>query len=125
MSALTSYDPLRGQRKPRSIRRKITANVRANHLLNHCDVGIKSQKSDPPKPSKKENDVSLVQLLKEIPQRIPFQGKPTKTTFSVALPVSLVQNIQTDELRAYIIGSIARTLTIYGIHEVILYNDIG
>lgn len=86
---------------------------------------VKSPASDPPKRENRDEDIDIVQLLKEIPQRIPFQGKPTKTTFSVALPVSLIQNIQTDELRAYVIGGIARTLTIYGIHEVVLYNDMG
>lgn len=116
MDGDVSFNIVRSLKRPKEAKK---------HKEKNNSKRIKSQKSDPPKPSKKENDVSLVQLLKEIPQRIPFQGKPTKTTFSVALPVSLVQNIQTDELRAYIIGSIARTLTIYGIHEVILYNDIG
>lgn len=85
----------------------------------------KLKESDPPKVSKHPEQVNLIQLLKDIPQRIPFLGKPTRRTFSVALPVSLVQNILTDELRAYVIGSIARAVTIYGVHEVVLYNDLG
>eukprot|EP00371_Babesia_bovis_P001842 XP_001610489.1 hypothetical protein [Babesia bovis T2Bo] len=75
-------------------------------------------------PKSTDGEMSMVRLLREIPQRIPFQGKPSKKTFSVALPVSILQNIQTDELRAYIIGNIARSLTIYGIHEVVIYNDL-
>ncbi|GFE53767.1 RNA methyltransferase, putative [Babesia ovis] len=76
-------------------------------------------------PRRQDDDMSILRLLKEIPQRIPFQGKPTGKTFSVALPVSILLNIQTDELRAYVIGTIARTLTIYGIHEIVLYNDLS
>ncbi|GBE59656.1 RNA methyltransferase, putative [Babesia ovata] len=80
---------------------------------------------EPVEAPKRSNDVSMIQLFREIPQRVPFRGKPTKRTVSVALPVSLVYNILTDELRAYVIGHIARALTIYGVHEVVLYNDIG
>ncbi|GIX66063.1 RNA methyltransferase, putative [Babesia caballi] len=94
-------------------------------LQAHACSENKAEASEPTAAPKRDTDVSMVQLLKEIPQRVPFRGKPTKKTFSVALPVSLVPNILTDELRAYIIGSIARALTIYGIHEVILYNDMG
>ncbi|AFZ80223.1 hypothetical protein BEWA_030760 [Theileria equi strain WA] len=75
---------------------------------------------------KKEDDgLSSIQLFKEIPQKIPFMGRPREHTISVALPASLVQNVQSEELRAYVIGNIARTLTIYGINEVVLYNDMG
>ncbi|UKK00262.2 hypothetical protein MACK_000332 [Theileria orientalis] len=70
------------------------------------------------------HNINFVHLFKEIPQRIPFIGKPRRSTLSVSLPVSLIENVQSDELRAYVIGNIARTLTIYGVNEVVLYNDL-
>ncbi|KAK2197347.1 bifunctional tRNA (guanine-N1-)-methyltransferase [Babesia duncani] len=76
-------------------------------------------------PRANHRQLDLIRLFREIPQKIPFVGSPSKRTVSVALPASLVYNVQTDELRAYIIGNIARIVTIYGIHEVIIYNDLG
>jgi len=44
-------------------------------------------------------------------------------TLSVALPSSIVANTQSWELRSYLVGMIARYLVIYGVDEIILYED--
>ncbi|CAD7976311.1 unnamed protein product [Amoebophrya sp. A25] len=44
-------------------------------------------------------------------------------TLSVALPASIVANAQSHELRSYLVAQIARALTIYGVDEVVLYED--
>lgn len=44
-------------------------------------------------------------------------------TTSVALPASIVENCQSFELKAMLVGQIARALTIYAVDEVVLYED--
>ena len=44
-------------------------------------------------------------------------------TVSVALPGSIVANAQSRELRTYLMGQIARSLAIFNIDEVIVYDD--
>ena len=48
-------------------------------------------------------------------------GRPW--TLSIALPASIVNNAQTDELRSYLVSQIARTLTIYSVDEIVIYED--
>ena len=40
-----------------------------------------------------------------------------KRTLSVALPASIVENAQGGELKALLVGQVARALTIYGVDE--------
>lgn len=44
-------------------------------------------------------------------------------TFSVALPGSIIQNAQTQELRTYLAGQIGRCLAIFNIDEVIIFDE--
>merc|ERR1711939_697092 len=48
-------------------------------------------------------------------------GRPW--TLSVALPASIVANAQSHELRSYLVAQIARTLTIYAVDEIVIYED--
>ncbi|CEM20350.1 unnamed protein product [Vitrella brassicaformis CCMP3155] len=54
---------------------------------------------------------------------VPFVAPPRLRTVSVALPVSIVANAQSFELRAYLVGQIARALTVFGVDEVVIYED--
>ncbi|KAL8270054.1 hypothetical protein Esti_006004 [Eimeria stiedai] len=54
---------------------------------------------------------------------IPFQGAPRQSTLSVALPASIVANAQSLEMKAALVGQVARTLTIMGVDEVVIYED--
>ncbi|CAE8632251.1 unnamed protein product, partial [Polarella glacialis] len=45
------------------------------------------------------------------------------TTISVMLPASIIDNCQSFELKAVLVGQIARALTIYGVNEVVLFED--
>ncbi|CAJ1441056.1 unnamed protein product, partial [Effrenium voratum] len=44
-------------------------------------------------------------------------------TLSVALPASIMDNAQGGELKAVLVGHIARALTIYGVDEVVIFED--
>eukprot|EP00435_Cladocopium_sp_Y103_P071257 s177_g37.t1 len=44
-------------------------------------------------------------------------------TVSVALPASIVENAQGGELKALLVGQMARALTIYGVDEVVIFED--
>ncbi|OII75020.1 uncharacterized protein cubi_03130 [Cryptosporidium ubiquitum] len=59
----------------------------------------------------------------DILSRIPFAGSPSKSTLSVAIPASIAGNAQSFELRAYLVGQIARILSVFGVDEIIIYED--
>lgn len=44
-------------------------------------------------------------------------------TVTVALPGSIVSNAQTRELKTYLVGEIARALTVFSVDEIVVYND--
>lgn len=49
------------------------------------------------------------------------QGRTAR--ISVALPSSILANAQSEELRIYLAGQIARTVAIYGIDEIVIFNE--
>jgi len=68
-------------------------------------------KDGPPSAAKPSN----VRMLKA--------GKPRLYTVSVALPASIIENAQSGELKAVLVGQVARALTIFSVDEVVLYED--
>ena len=50
-------------------------------------------------------------------------SKPRLHTVSVALPGSIVANQSSKELRTYLSGQIARSLGIFQVDEVVVYDD--
>ena len=50
----------------------------------------------------------------------PSEGR--RWTVSLALPGSIVDNSQTDELKTYLAGQVARALTIFNIDEVVIFK---
>ena len=50
-------------------------------------------------------------------------GKGRPYTVSLALPGSILDNAQTPELRTYLAGQIARSLAIFCIDEVVIFDD--
>lgn len=50
-------------------------------------------------------------------------GKGRSYTLSVALPASVLDNAQSGELKALLVGQVARALTIFAADEVVLYED--
>jgi len=46
-----------------------------------------------------------------------------KHTVSVALPASIVENAKSGEVKAMLVGQVARALTIFSVDEVVLYED--
>lgn len=49
------------------------------------------------------------------------EGRPY--TVSVALPGSILENAQSPELRTYLAGQIARSLVIFNVDEVVIFNE--
>lgn len=47
------------------------------------------------------------------------------STLSIAVPGSILENCQTDELRAYMASQIARSACIYNVDEIIIFDDLG
>lgn len=50
-------------------------------------------------------------------------NKPRSYTISIAVPGSIISNCQTSELKTYVAGQIARSIAIYNIDEIIIYNE--
>lgn len=50
-------------------------------------------------------------------------GCPRPYTVTVALPVSIITQVQTRELKTFLIGQIARCLAIHKVDEVVIYAD--
>lgn len=47
------------------------------------------------------------------------------STLSIAVPGSILDNAQSEELRTYLAGQIARAACVYKVDEVIVYDDVG
>ncbi|KAJ9083061.1 hypothetical protein DSO57_1038443 [Entomophthora muscae] len=50
-------------------------------------------------------------------------GLPRKYTVSIAVPGSIVANAQSQELRTYLVGQLARAFVIFNIDEVVVFDD--
>ena len=46
-----------------------------------------------------------------------------KWTISVAVPSSIVDNAQSQELKSYLVGQIARCLIIFNVDEIVVYDE--
>lgn len=53
------------------------------------------------------------------------KARPNPSTLSIAVPGSILENAQSNELRAYVAGQIARAACIFRVNEVIVFDDVG
>ncbi len=44
-------------------------------------------------------------------------------TVSVALPGSILDNTQNAEMRAYLVGQVARAMVIFNVHEIVVFDE--
>ena len=51
------------------------------------------------------------------------QKEGSESTVSMTLPISMVGNAQTEELEAIIVGQVARAAVIYGVDEIVIFDD--
>eukprot|EP00871_Galdieria_phlegrea_P004510 jgi/Galph1/505/GphlegSOOS_G5189.1 len=61
-----------------------------------------------------------------IPENLPHlkvHVNSPSCTLSVAVPDSILDNVLSEELRTYLIGQLARTLTIFKVDEVVIYSE--
>ncbi|XP_031620847.1 putative methyltransferase C9orf114 [Contarinia nasturtii] len=50
---------------------------------------------------------------------------PAVSTLSIAVPGSILENAQSEELRTYLAGQIARAACIFKVDEIIVFDDLG
>ncbi|EME28240.1 uncharacterized protein Gasu_42420 [Galdieria sulphuraria] len=72
-----------------------------------------------PFPSKKKR----AKVQPKLTKGIHLGPQLTLGTLSVAIPCSILENIQKAQLQTYVIGQLARTLTIFKVDEIILYSQ--
>lgn len=70
---------------------------------------------------KKRTEQERQKSEKEIQEKI----TPTVSTISIAVPGSILENAQSEELRTYLAGQIARAACIFKVDEVIVFDDLG
>lgn len=68
----------------------------------------------------KEKDVKQNEKIKSDTEEI-----KEISTLSIALPGSILENAQTEELRTYLAGQIARSACLYQVDEIIVFDDYG
>ncbi|XP_043662948.1 putative methyltransferase C9orf114 [Drosophila teissieri] len=69
----------------------------------------------------KEAESQAEQVANEVQAK--EQANPS--TLSIAVPGSILENAQSNELRAYVAGQIARAACIFRVNEVIVFDDVG
>ncbi|KAH8301692.1 hypothetical protein KR059_008706, partial [Drosophila kikkawai] len=81
---------------------------------------------------KQEKLLKELQQAKEAEERIAedaskpqSKANPNPSTLSIAVPGSILENAQSNELRAYVAGQIARAACIFRVNEVIVFDDVG
>lgn len=70
---------------------------------------------------KKRDELEREKAEEEIQEK----STPAVSTISVAVPGSILENAQSEELRTYLAGQIARAACIFKVDEVIVFDDLG
>ncbi|XP_004521127.1 putative methyltransferase C9orf114 [Ceratitis capitata] len=68
-----------------------------------------------------QTELEAVQAAEKIPEKPKLQP----STISIAVPGSILENAQSAELRSYLAGQVARAASIFRVHEVIVFDDVG
>ena len=55
--------------------------------------------------------------------KTPVSGSKQLRTVSIALPSSIIAHAITYELKTMLVGSIARAVAVYGVAEVVIFDD--
>lgn len=84
-------------------------------IFREQNLAIKQEKE------KKREDEERVKIETEIQESLP----PAVSTVSIAVPGSILDNAQSEELRTYLAGQIARAACIFKVDEVIVFDDIN
>lgn len=70
---------------------------------------------------KKREEIERQKVEEEAEEK----AKPVVSTLSIAVPGSILENAQSEELRTYLAGQIARAACIFKVDEIIVFDDIG
>lgn len=70
---------------------------------------------------KKRDELERQKAEKEIQEK----SVPSVSTLSIAVPGSILENAQSEELRTYLAGQIARAACIFKVDEIIVFDDLG
>ena len=66
---------------------------------------------------------SMLHRFGKVMETLPGIDGPRSSTWSIAVPGSVVANCQTKELRTQLVGQIARAATIYHVDEIVVFDD--
>lgn len=70
---------------------------------------------------KKREEAERQKAEQELQEKTP----PAVSTISIAVPGSILDNAQSQELRTYLAGQIARAACVFKVDEVIVFDDVG
>jgi hypothetical protein len=79
----------------------------------------KSSKNDHNNNQRIDHDYRFGRVM----DQAPCPNKPRLYTVSIAVPGSVITNAQTQELRTYLVGQIARAAAVYHVDEIIVFDD--
>lgn len=81
-----------------------------------------------PKKKRKEKGKKIDRILKateKASEEVKGESFVVPSTLSIAVPGSILDNAQSQELRTYVAGQIARAACIYCVDEIIVFDDSG
>lgn len=90
----------------------------------HKDSKLLKKKYKEQNLEKKLEKQKQKEALSQVPQKQTILAKPVSTV-SIAVPGSILDNAQSQELRTYLAGQIARAACIFKVDEVIVFDDYG
>lgn len=70
---------------------------------------------------KKREEQEQLRIEEEIQEKT----KEAVSTISIAIPGSILENAQSEELRTYLAGQLARAACIFKVDEIIVFDDLG
>lgn len=73
--------------------------------------------------TKLNNEDEAVDTEQEVTKISKLNASFPNKTVSIAVPASIILNAQTPDLKAYLIGQIARTAAIFNCYEIIVYDE--
>eukprot|EP00966_Prymnesium_polylepis_P199065 4612984-Prymnesium_polylepis.1 len=82
----------------------------------------KKQRSSDPVPPSTQKPTPAAPVAAAPAAATPAAAAGRKWTVSIALPGSIVDNAQTQELRSYLVGQVARSCAIFNVDEIVVFH---
>ena len=95
--------------------------LKLKHKTNGADNQSDLDQTEPPNVDNEVTEQTADQSMDQTIEEESSSGR--KWTASIAVPSSIVDNAQSPELKAYLIGQIARALVIFQIDEIVVFDE--